>query len=124
MPPPNVPGAKRSGLIVDFARLAAEGDNWLTAEDRYALKTYGVCAQEQDHVFMIRVRIPGGSLASAAARGLARVAAQHGGGWLHVTTRQNVELHSVADRGCRSCSTGSPGSGSPPGRPAATRCAT
>ena len=52
--PPDIPGAKRAGLRVDFARLAAEGDSWLAPEDRYALKTYGVCAQEQDHVFMIR----------------------------------------------------------------------
>ena len=96
--PPNIPAAKRAGLQVDLARLAAEGDSWLSPEDRYALKTYGVCAQEQDHVFMVRVRIPGGVLVTPQARGLARLARAYSNDWLHVTTRQNVELHWVEDR--------------------------
>ncbi|HYX44093.1 MAG TPA: Rieske 2Fe-2S domain-containing protein [Acidimicrobiales bacterium] len=98
MPTPDVPAAKRAGLLVDFDRLAAEGDSWLTPEDRYALKTYGVCAQEQDHVFMIRIRIPGGALPTHQARGLARLARSYSDDWLHLTTRQNVEFHWVADR--------------------------
>ena len=98
MAPPDIPGAKRSGLSVDLERLAAEGDSWLTPEDRYALKTYGVCAQEQDHVFMIRVRVPGGVLPTEQARGLARLARPYSHDWLHLTTRQNVELHWVQDR--------------------------
>ncbi|HEX3620776.1 MAG TPA: nitrite/sulfite reductase [Acidimicrobiales bacterium] len=98
MAPPNIPAAKRAGLAVDIDRLAVDGDGWLTPEERYALKTYGVCAQEQDHVFMVRVRLPGGVLPTAQARGLARVARADGSDWLHLTTRQNVELHWVADR--------------------------
>ncbi|HEX2064806.1 MAG TPA: nitrite/sulfite reductase, partial [Acidimicrobiales bacterium] len=85
-------------MRVDLARLAAEGDGWLTPEDRYALKTYGVCAQEQDHVFMIRNRVPGGVLPTPQARGLARLARAYGNDWLHLTTRQNVEFHWVEDR--------------------------
>ncbi|MBA2752515.1 MAG: Rieske 2Fe-2S domain-containing protein [Actinobacteria bacterium] len=96
--PPNIPAAKRSGLAVDLERLAAEGDGWLTPEDRYALKTHGACTQEQDHVFMIRVRVPGGVLPADQARGLARLARAYGHDWLHLTTRQNVELHWVEDR--------------------------
>src|SRR6266508_886996 len=95
---PDIPGAKRRGLLVDLDRLAAEGDGWLTPEDRYALKTYGVCAQEQDHVFMIRIRIPGGVLPTNHARGLARLARRYSNDWLHLTTRQNVEFHWVEDR--------------------------
>ncbi|MDQ4096623.1 MAG: nitrite/sulfite reductase [Actinomycetota bacterium] len=98
MPPPDIPRAKRQGLLVDFERLAAEGDGWLTPEERYALKTYGVCAQEQDHVFMMRIRIPGGALPTIQARGLARLARRFSNDWLHVTTRQNVEFHWVEDR--------------------------
>src|SRR5919205_2691995 len=98
MAPPNVPAAKRAGLAVDLERLGREGDGWLTPEDRYALKTYGVCAQEQDHVFMVRIRIPGGALPTEQARGLARLGRKYGHDWLHITTRQNFELHWVADR--------------------------
>src|SRR5438445_1876819 len=70
---PDIPGIKRAGLPVDLERLAAEGDSWLAPEDRYALKTYGVCAQEQPGVFMIRNRVPGGVLLTEQARGLARL---------------------------------------------------
>ena len=95
---PNIPAAKRAGLPVDLARLSAEGDGWLTPEDRYALKTHGVCVQLQPEVFMVRVRIPGGVAPTGQVRGLARVAARHAEDWLHLTTRQNVELHWVRDR--------------------------
>ncbi|HEX2041056.1 MAG TPA: Rieske 2Fe-2S domain-containing protein [Acidimicrobiales bacterium] len=95
---PDIPGVKRAGLPVDLDRLAAEGDGWLTPDDRYALKTYGVCAQEQDHVFMVRIRIPGGALPTTQARGLARLGRRYSTDWLHLTTRQNVELHWVADK--------------------------
>jgi sulfite reductase beta subunit-like hemoprotein len=94
----DIPGAKRRGLPVDLERLEREGDGWLTPEERYALKTHGVCTQLQDHVFMVRVRVPGGRLTSGAARALASVAGRYARDWVHVTTRQNVELHWVRDR--------------------------
>src|SRR5438552_1580084 len=92
---PDIPGAKRAGLPVDVARLAREGDGWLTPEERYALKTHGVCAQVQPGVFMIRCRIPGGRLEAAVAERLADVADAYAHGWVHLTTRQNAELHHV-----------------------------
>ena len=95
---PDIPAAKRSGLRVDFARLTADGDDWLTDEDRYALKTHGVCSQLQPGVFMIRLRITGGVLASDQARGLASLARQDGHDWVHLTTRQNIEMHWVDAR--------------------------
>jgi sulfite reductase beta subunit-like hemoprotein len=95
---PDIPAAKRAGLPVDLDRLAADGDAWLSPEDRYALKTWGVCTQEQPGVFMIRVRNPGGALPTPHARGLARISRSFGPDWLHLTTRQNVELHWVEDR--------------------------
>jgi sulfite reductase beta subunit-like hemoprotein len=98
MAAPDLPAAKRAGLPVDLERLTRDGDDWLSPEERYALKTHGVCAQEQEHVFMVRVRIPGGVLPTFAARGLARLARAFGPDWLHLTTRQNVELHWVEDR--------------------------
>jgi len=98
---PDIPAAKRAGLPVDLDRLAAEGDGWLTPEDRYALKTHGVCTQLQPEMFMVRVRVPGGVAPTEQVRGLARVATRHAEDWLHVTTRQNVELHWVPDRQVR-----------------------
>ncbi|HPU38054.1 MAG TPA: nitrite/sulfite reductase [Microthrixaceae bacterium] len=95
MAAPNIPVAKRSGLHVDLDRLTAEGHGWLSVDDGYRLKTYGVCPQSQDGVFMVRVRVPGGVLLSAQARGLARLARRYGPDWLHLTTRQSVELHWV-----------------------------
>jgi sulfite reductase beta subunit-like hemoprotein len=95
---PDIPAVKRRGLPVDLDRLTAEGDEWLTPEDRYALKTHGVCTQLQPGVFMIRVRVPGGVLPTEQARGLARIARRYGQDWIHVTTRQNVELHWVEAR--------------------------
>ncbi|MDQ3294377.1 MAG: nitrite/sulfite reductase, partial [Actinomycetota bacterium] len=97
MAPPDIPAAKRAGLPVDIERLATEGDGWLTPEERYALKTYGVCAQEQEHVFMVRVRVPGGVLPTEQARAVARLGRRDGSDWLHLTTRQNLELHWVED---------------------------
>jgi sulfite reductase beta subunit-like hemoprotein len=93
--PPDIPGAKRAGLPVDLERLTADGDSWLSPEERYALKTHGVCAQVQDGVFMVRVRLPGGVAPTEQVRGIARVGAQHAEDWMHISTRQNVELHWV-----------------------------
>jgi sulfite reductase beta subunit-like hemoprotein len=98
MAAPNIPAAKRAGLPVDIDRLSAEGDGWLTPEDRYALKTHGICTQLQDNRFMVRVRIPGGVVPAEQARGLARLSRKFGPDWLHLTTRQNIEFHWVEDR--------------------------
>jgi sulfite reductase beta subunit-like hemoprotein len=95
--PPDIPAAKRAGLPVDLDRLGREGDAWLTPEERYALKMHGVCIQAQPGVFMIRIRTTG-VMESDTARMLATIAETHGGGWLHLTTRQQVELHHVGAR--------------------------
>ncbi len=94
---PDIPAAKRAGLPVDLDRLVADGDDWLSPEERYALKTRGVCAQAQPGMFMIRVRT-GGRITTSQARGLAALAQRYGRGWLHLTTRQQVELHHVPAR--------------------------
>lgn len=98
---PNIPAAKRAGLPVDIERMATEGDGFLEIDDRYSLKTWGVCPQSQDHRFMVRVRVPGGVLTTAQARAVARLAHRYGEDWLHLTTRQSLELHWVWDRAVR-----------------------
>lgn len=56
----------------------------------------GIYEQRQDGTFMVRVRLPGGTLSSAQARALAGVVAQHGSETLHVTTRQDIQIHDVS----------------------------
>lgn len=101
MAAPDIPAAKRAGLAVDLDRMADEGDGFLTPEDRYALKTWGICPQSQDHRFMVRVRIPGGLLPTGQARALARLGHRYGEDWVHLTTRQSIEFHWVEDRSVR-----------------------
>lgn len=94
---PNIPAAKRAGLPIDLKRLTADGDEWLSPEERYALKTHGVCAQAQVGVFMIRCRT-GGSVTTRSARALADLFDRYAGGWVHLTTRQQMEFHHVDAR--------------------------
>lgn len=93
----DIPGAKRAGLPVDLDRLTVEGDDWLSAEERYALKMHGVCAQAQASVFMIRIRTEN-AITSAQARAIASLAETYARGWIHITTRQQLELHHVHAR--------------------------
>ena len=44
---------------------------------------------------MVRVHVPGGRLIPAQTSGLATIAAHYGENWIHLSTRQNVELHHV-----------------------------
>lgn len=81
--------------------MADEGDGFLTADDRYSLKTWGVCPQQQEHRFMVRVRVVGGLVPTAQLRGVARLANRYGEDWVHLTTRQSIELHWVRDREVR-----------------------
>lgn len=55
----------------------------------------GVYEQRRDGAFMVRVRLPGGVLPAAAARAVAAAAAAHGSGTLHLTSRQDVQIHDV-----------------------------
>lgn len=86
---------KQEGLGIDFARLREEGSRALTAEDYYRLKTYGICSQKHPGYFMLRTRIPGGSVTYPQVMALADLAETHGRGWGHLTVRQDLELHWV-----------------------------
>ncbi len=50
---------------------------------------------EKAFAFMIRVRVPGGNLATAQWLALDRVARDYGNGTVRLTTRQSVQLHGV-----------------------------
>jgi sulfite reductase beta subunit-like hemoprotein len=92
---PDIPRAKREGLDLDLAAVCAAGPAALTPEDHYRLKTYGVCAQRDPDLFMVRLRVPAGVLERRQVGTITEGARRFAGGWVHLTTRQNVELHSV-----------------------------
>jgi sulfite reductase beta subunit-like hemoprotein len=86
---------KTAGIAVDVDLLAQNGFAAISDEDRYRLKTQGVCAQRQVGVFMLRIRIPGGKATPAHIRCVADLADAYGHASLHVTTRGGLELHHV-----------------------------
>lgn len=86
---------KAEGLEVDFLQYTQEGFEAIRPEDHYRLKTYGVCAQRHEGYFMIRIRVPGGVIRAEQLECIAGLAERYGQGWGHLTTRGNIELHSV-----------------------------
>jgi sulfite reductase beta subunit-like hemoprotein len=92
---PNIPRAKRDGLDVDLAGLCEAGPAALEPDDHYRLKTYGVCAQRQDDRFMIRLRVAAGGIDHHQVGVVAGLARRYADDAVHLTTRQNLELHSV-----------------------------
>jgi len=56
----------------------------------------GVYEQRESDTYMLRVRFPGGVLLPHQLRALAEVARRFGTGILHVTTRQDIQVHRVA----------------------------
>lgn len=89
---------KSEGLEVDLERVSREGFEALTPETLYRMKTYGICAQRHPGYHMVRVRIPGGRATAEQVEGLADLVETYGNGWGHITTRQDVEIHSVKTR--------------------------
>lgn len=57
--------------------------------------TQGVYEQREEGAFMLRVRCPAGCIFPHQMRTLASVARKYGDGVLHVTTRQDVQVHRV-----------------------------
>lgn len=55
----------------------------------------GVYEQRESGTFMLRVRLPAGGILSHQMRGLARVAKKYGNGIVHLTTRQDIQVHRV-----------------------------
>lgn len=97
----DVERVKSDGLEADLERLEREGFDSLTPEEFYRLKTWGVCSQRTPGLHMIRVRIPGGAIGSNQLRGVAELSKTLADGAAHITSRQNLELHSVASRSVR-----------------------
>jgi len=65
------------------------------AEFRAFRVPFGVYEQRQNGSFMLRVRLPAGIMTAAQGRALAHVSQRFGSGRLHVTTRQDIQIHDV-----------------------------
>lgn len=83
--------------VADFEREAARFAAGEVDAGRFtSFRTMrGVYAQRQDGFYMVRVKIPLGRLTAPQAERLAEVSESFARGWLHVTTRQDMELHWV-----------------------------
>jgi sulfite reductase beta subunit-like hemoprotein len=84
---------KAAGVEIDIDRLAADGFASISDDDRYRLKTHGVCAQRGVGVFMLRIRVPGGKLVPQQLRRVADLAERYAHPSLHITTRGGLEIH-------------------------------
>jgi sulfite reductase beta subunit-like hemoprotein len=68
----------------------------LSAEEFTAFRgPRGVCEEKEDGKFMIRNRLPAGMVLAGQLRAMARVSKQYGAGWLHLSTRECIQIHSV-----------------------------
>ncbi len=56
---------------------------------------WGFYSHRGGRVFMGRIRIPAGLITASQLRAIAEVARQYGNGILHITTRQDIQIHGV-----------------------------
>lgn len=97
---PAAPPALASEVAADVADFEREAARFVAGEvdgDTFtSFRTLrGVYAQRQDGFYMVRVKIPLGRLTAPQVERLAEVSETFARGWLHVTTRQDMELHWV-----------------------------
>ena len=80
----------------DEMRANAAAGRFPKGTDIFPHKFHGLfyVAPNQD-AFMLRLRLPGGMLSSHQATGLASVAEAYGDGYLHVTTRANLQIREI-----------------------------
>lgn len=91
-------------LPADFAKLDEMSQRLKTGEVSDAqFKAFrvplGVYEQRRDGTYMLRVRLPAGGMLPHQMRKLADVSRTYGNGTLHVTTRQDIQVHEVALEG-------------------------
>ena len=74
----------------------AEAGRFPKGTDIFLHKFHGLfhVAPNQD-AFMLRLRLPGGIMSSHRLGGLASVAEDYGGGYLHITTRANPQIRDI-----------------------------
>ena len=56
---------------------------------------FGVYEQRKDNTYMVRIRCAGGAMTPAQLRLVAELSQRHGADTLHITTRQELQIHDV-----------------------------
>ena len=57
---------------------------------------FGCYEQRKDGAFMLRIRATGGAITPAQLAAIARAAIQFGSGFIHITTREEFQIHDLA----------------------------
>ena len=88
-------------LPADLRRMREEVDRFkkgdtTPAEFRSFRVPQGVYEERAEGSFMLRVRLPAGIVLPEQMHTLAAVSVRHGSGVLHVTTRQDIQVHAVS----------------------------
>ena len=83
--------------ITQLREKIAEFKNDKIAEDKFKhfRLTRGVYGQRQAGVQMVRIKLPFGTVSARQLETIAKLSKQFAGGNLHLTTRQNIQLHFV-----------------------------
>ena len=83
--------------IAGFQRVVGqfETGSLPAAEFRTSCAAMGIYEQRESGQFMLRVRLPAGILSSAHVRAVADLASGYGDGTVHLTTRQDIQVHGV-----------------------------
>ncbi len=63
--------------------------------DVAALKKSGYMKQKQKDLFVVRLRMPCGNVSSQELDGISRIAKKYGSGYIHITTRQGMQIPNV-----------------------------
>ncbi len=87
-------------LQADLERLREETGRFaageISATEYRAFRVpQGIYEQRKDGTFMLRIRVPAGGVLPHQMRKLAEIAGKYGSGRLHVTTRQDIQVHDV-----------------------------
>jgi ferredoxin-nitrite reductase len=87
--------AEKDGLdvLADIYRYAREGFAAIEPDDYDRMKWYGLFHRKQTPgYFMMRLRLPGGTVSGPQLRAIAEIARDFGRGAVDLTTRQNIQL--------------------------------
>jgi dissimilatory sulfite reductase (desulfoviridin) alpha/beta subunit len=63
--------------------------------DVASLKKSGYMKQKQKDLFVVRLRMPCGNVTSPQLEGISRIARKYGTGYIHITTRQGIQIPNV-----------------------------